>query len=93
MRYVCWCQAQASSSTDGTADSSSSSIPSSDAAAAVLARALGTFCRRNAKLVLFAARFFEGHGDSGAARAQYTRLLGDVAPGLFEVRHATPVSI
>jgi hypothetical protein len=74
MRYVCWCQAQPASS----------SIPS-DAAAAVLDRALGTFCRRNPKLSLFAARFHEAQGDSKAARAQYSRLLGDVALGLFEV--------
>lgn len=36
-------------------------------------------------MALFAARFHEAQGDSGAARAQYTRLLSDIAPGLFEV--------
>jgi hypothetical protein len=79
MRYVLWCQAHADNS------SSSSSSITKATAAAVLGRAVGTFCRQSAALVLFAARFYESAGDVDAARAQYEHLNNTLAPGLLEV--------
>jgi hypothetical protein len=37
-------------------------------------------------MAIFAARYHEARGDGEAARAQYVRLVTDVAPGLLEVR-------
>jgi hypothetical protein len=37
-------------------------------------------------MAIFAARFHEARGDVEAARAQYVRLVSDIAPGLLEVR-------
>jgi hypothetical protein len=80
MRYVLWCQAHA----DSSSSSSGSSI-TQQTAAAVLGRAVGTFCRKSAALVLFAARFYEAAGQMDAARAQFEHLTSTLAPGLLEV--------
>jgi len=57
-----------------------------DVAAAVLARAATVFCKRRPDFCTFAARFYEGHGQSDAAREMYHHLLSAVTPGLLEVR-------
>ena len=77
IRYVLWCEAHPDSS-------SSSSTPAAEAPA-VLARAVGTFCRKHPGLAIFAARFHEGRGDVAAAREQYQQLVTNLAPGLIEV--------
>lgn len=56
-----------------------------EAAAAVLARAASVHCKRRPDFCVFAARFYEAHGDAAAARQMYQRVLADVAPGLLEV--------
>jgi hypothetical protein len=56
-----------------------------EAAAAVLTRAAAVHCKRRPDLAVFAARFYEAHGDADAARAAYKRVLSDLAPGLLEV--------
>jgi hypothetical protein len=56
-----------------------------EAAAAVLARAAAVHCKRRPDLAVFAARYYEAHGDAVAARATYRRVLDELSPGLLEV--------
>ena len=52
-----------------------------DAARAILQRATRVFVKRHAEAHLALARFEERHGDVEAARAAYTHVAEEVAPG------------
>ena len=54
-----------------------------DSARAALQRAQTVHCKRNPKLLLYAARYEEQAGNVEAARAIYQHILGSLAPGLI----------
>lgn len=55
-----------------------------ESASRALTRAQGIHCKRRPEIFLFAARYYEAHGDLDGARQAFTQILQQLSPGSIE---------